>query len=54
MKEPIAFNFLLGESGWRAKQQEVYQQLQVWPLHFLIAYKPNTQPNLCFLVVYRT
>lgn len=29
LREPISFNFLLGESGWRAKQQQIYRRLQV-------------------------
>ena len=29
LQEAINFGFLLGESGWRAKQAELYRQLNV-------------------------
>eukprot|EP00892_Ulva_mutabilis_P008608 jgi/Ulvmu1/6119/UM027_0097.1 len=28
LRQPISFNLLLGEAGWRAKQQELYQKLK--------------------------
>ena len=49
LSEPIAFNFLLGESGWRAKQQEVYRQLQARLLHFIELYSQATSFATHFL-----
>lgn len=33
LEQQTSFNFLLGESGWRAKQREIYHQLQARYLH---------------------
>lgn len=40
LSEPIAFNFLLGENGWRAKQQQLYRELKTSWLTPVELFKP--------------